>query len=213
MNHSGTRKAFAVLALSAQRVSDEQPSPALTFCYIMPGNGSIDRNLMVGAGAGCAVALSPSAQYLMYSQGGEHITLYVDDWANTNPDIHVLDGTSVTVNRWAGNKYAAFRTSCPDWGGTVVVGMGMTCNRWSCNSDKWLSLCMGWPDGGSGRYCECGTIHESLRWAVVDSLSNVLRNYSVVSDSCKVKVHTPYDKDSLGVEYQALSDGRFSIAR
>jgi hypothetical protein len=144
------------------RLSENQPI-GQTFRYLMPGNGSIDTRMSVAFGSGCGVALSPSGLYLMYMQGGTHNYFCVDDWANNDPAVHVLNITSVDINAWAFNGSANFTTSCPDWG-TVVVGVGMSCNRWSCNSDKWLCLCMGWPDAGSGMFTMCGSNQVLCNW-------------------------------------------------
>jgi hypothetical protein len=141
----------------------ENQSIGQTFRYLMPGAGAIDVQMKVAYGAGCAAALSPSGLYLTYLEGGAHTSLLVDDWANTDFSKHVLNGTSADVNAWAVNGIAGLTTLCPSWG-TAVVGWGMTCNRWSCNSDKWLSLCMGWPDGGSGRFTMCGSNQVLCNW-------------------------------------------------
>jgi len=144
------------------RLSENQ-SIGQTFRYLMPGAGAIDVQMKVAYGAGCAAALSPSGLYLTYLEGGTHTSLYVDDWANTDFSKHILSGSSTDVNTWTVNGSTALTTSCGDWG-TAVSGMGMTCNRWSCNSDKWLSLCMGWPDGGSGRFTACGCNQVLCNW-------------------------------------------------
>jgi hypothetical protein len=53
----------------------------------------------------------------------------------------------------------------------------------------------------------------TFRWVVKDSLLNAMgtRKINLVSDSCKVKIYAPYDRDSLGAWPMAVSQGIFSI--
>jgi hypothetical protein len=144
------------------RPSENQQTSQL-ICYLMPGNGTLSQSMSVGYGAGCANGISPSGLYVMYLSGGTHTSLYVDDWLNKDPNKHAMDPTSDIINTWIVNGKSDLTTSCPDWG-TVVAGMGMSCNRWSSNSDKWLCLCMGWPDAGSGRFLMCGSNQVVCDW-------------------------------------------------
>jgi len=145
--------------------------------YIMPGNGAF--NPALATGGGCAAGLSPSGRYIMYLNGGAHTDIHFDEWDASNQIIHlpgwfnIYDGTA--INPWVANPSPNLTTYCPTRAvGEITVGLGTACNRWSCNSDKWLCLCMGWPDIGSGRYMLCGGNQVLCNW--MDSITIMTSN-------------------------------------
>ncbi len=117
----------------------------------------------------CGSAISPSGAYLAHFFDGSHYDFVLRQWpeagapAECLPDerqlIEYIRGDS--LNRW-GAATSRFSYTC-DWTNapTVTVGGGKM-NRWSRNSDKWLSVVRGWPCGG--RYDRCNSNQVLINW-------------------------------------------------
>jgi hypothetical protein len=122
--------------------------------YALPGNGSLQ-----GTG-GCGGYISPSGLYGTNLTDPEHTRLNLWNFDGSGDDFGV---SSFNINGWAVNA-EVFATECSGCGGTITVGVGMDQNRWSCNSDKWVCISIGWPGGNCGRFGSCGFNQVLVNW-------------------------------------------------
>jgi hypothetical protein len=149
---------------------------ASAYRYFPPGDGHFTAANRLLDGMGCGLGISPSGGWVMKLQGGSHSGVGISSWehsfvntANTDVGFH-----SFLINKLL-LPSGRLPTRCTyyevDTTVTLYAGMGMDCNRWSSNSDKWLCLQMGWVENssGSGRYTFCGANQVLLNW--VDSVS------------------------------------------
>jgi hypothetical protein len=150
------------------RVFEDNGASALSYYYLLPGNGSIADNTKVGDGAGCGNNLSPSGNELSYLQGGTHTWIALATWSNLAKAGGDFGFSSEQINQFVFPSSQQI-TNCTWSDGTRVTltaGYGMDSNRWSTNSDKWMCLQMGWIEqpGGSGRYSFCSSNQVLLNW-------------------------------------------------
>jgi hypothetical protein len=122
--------------------------------YTFPGDGSLQ-----GSG-GCGGYISPSGLYGTNLTDPEHTFLNLWNFDGSGDNFGV---SSSNINGWAVNA-EEFTTECPGCGGTITVGVGMDQNRWSCNSDKWVCISIGWPGGNCGRFGSCGFNQVLVNW-------------------------------------------------
>jgi hypothetical protein len=149
---------------------------ASAYRYIPPGDGHFTAANRLLDGMGCGLGISPSGTWVMKLQGGSHTGVGLSTWehsftstSNTDVGFH-----SFLINKWllpSGRVTAHCGYYEVDTTITLYAGLGMDCNRWSSNSDKWLCLQMGWPEqsSGSGRYSYCGSNQVLFNW--VDSIA------------------------------------------
>ena len=158
------------------------------YLYLPPGNGQFSSTMHSMDGGGCGLAISPSGTEVTKLEGGSHSGIAIASWdhaiAGANPDrqFHavlinnrILPGGRVPTRC----GYYEFDTTI-----TIYAGIGMDCNRWSSNSDKWMCLQMGWvcDPSGSGRYPVCGSNQVLFNW--VDTVAiNATRYKRVCTDN------------------------------
>jgi hypothetical protein len=113
---------------------------------------------------GCGVAISPSGNHVMHINNGQHTQIIIGDWNHTygNDPNGGTTGISLflgTINSWRTPGTPAI---CD-----TIAGGGTDGNRWSCNDDKWICLCVGWrgrsADGGSNQLLVNWVDHEVVR--------------------------------------------------
>lgn len=130
------------------------------------------------------------------------------------PSLHASGPSLVLQSPTAGGRYNVGDTMVVRW----TIDFSQISNgvmlQVSPDGRYWLTL-----DG-----LEQGTIKQDdpaytgnqgvFRWVVKDSLWNAMgtRKINLVSDSCKVKIYAPYDRDSLGAWPMAVSQGIFRIS-
>jgi hypothetical protein len=179
------------------------------FKYIPPGTGAISQSNKIDFGTGCAIALSPSGQWLTYASGGSHITMLIDSWDLASQSTM----QSTDINSWAVNA-ANLKTHCIWYdiasGIDVSLGFGTSCNRWSCNSDKWLCFYMGYPEGdgtASGRDGFCGSNQVLINWK-----DHIAVNASRNPRACAApEMSAGCDKDSGVASYRLNDAGDFFV--
>jgi len=149
---------------------------ASAYRYLPPGDGHFTSANRLLDGGGCGLGISPSGTWVMKLQGGSHTGVGLSTWehsfintSNTDVGFH-----SFLINKWllpGGRVTAHCGYYEVDTTITLYAGLGMDCNRWSSNSDKWLCLQMGWVEqsSGSGRYSYCGSNQVLFNW--VDSVA------------------------------------------
>jgi hypothetical protein len=145
------------------------------FTYYRPGlytmrfgDAAVDTNRLCKHN--CGSTISPSGEYLAHFFDGSHYDFVLRQWpaagmpAECLPDesqlIAYIRGDS--LNRW-GAATSRFNYTC-DWTNapSVTIGGGGKMNRWSRNSDKWLSVARGWPCGG--RFERCNSNQVLINW-------------------------------------------------
>jgi hypothetical protein len=191
------------------RLLSENPMGQI-FKYTMPGTGAISSANKVEYGDGCGVAMSPSGMWFMRILGGSHITIQVHSWDLTKDTILQ---SYPDINSWAVNS-STFSTHCL-WsaisgGITVSLGYGTDSNRWSCNSDKWFCLFMGWPtgDGASGRDPFCGSNQVLVNWK-----DHIAVNASNNPRACTMtEMDSGCDTDAGALAYRSNDAGDFFVS-
>lgn len=114
----------------------------------------------------CGSTISPSGEYLAHFFDGSHYDFVLRRWPATGFPSECLPGESQKVdyirgdslNLW-GRATSPFRYTC-EWTNApvVTIGGGGKMNRWSRNSDKWLSVARGWPCGGRFERCNSNQV-------------------------------------------------------
>jgi hypothetical protein len=106
---------------------------------------------------GCGASISPSGNYTMFLTGTDHQEIQFQKWDNTV--LTKIRSYDINSYRTPGTPYLV-DTLSSDAG-------GMDNNRWSCNDDKWVCLCVGWAgrggDGGSNQVLLNWMDHEIVR--------------------------------------------------
>jgi hypothetical protein len=118
----------------------------------------------------CGSTISPSGAYLAHFFDGSHYDFVLRQWPETGDPSECLPGEAQLIeyvrgdslNRW-GAATSRFSYTC-DWTNapSVTIGGGGKMNRWSRNSDKWLSVSRGWPCGG--RFDRCNSNQVLVNW-------------------------------------------------
>jgi hypothetical protein len=97
---------------------------------------------------GCGVSISPNGNHVMHINNGQHTQVVVADWNNTTGNNPL--GTNPT-QLWLGAMQSWRPAGTLPFCDTIAGG-GSDANRWSCNDDKWICMCVGWRgrngDGG-----------------------------------------------------------------
>jgi len=94
---------------------------------------------------GCGNAISPSGKHVVFLTDAGHVGLRWHNW----------DGSATPNGGMDSKSLSCIGFSCSGMG-------GMDRNRWSCNSDKWLCLCVGWVPGG--RFGKNGSNQVLYNW-------------------------------------------------
>jgi hypothetical protein len=179
--------------------------------FALPSSGPVTSSMCFDPGVGCATALSPSGQWVCFCSGGLHIFMTVKSW---DPSGQSFDFKSYPdINSWAVNA-SALTAHC-SWydypqGIDIGLGFGMDCNRWSSNSDNWLSLCMGWLEDSvaSGRYAFCGANQVVANWREKIAL-NVSKSPRACAD--KEGFSTGCDKNAPADQFRRNDAGDFIV--
>jgi hypothetical protein len=194
------------------RIADPQPQIVE---YTLSNSGSLSSGVAVDYGQGCAVATSPSGKCICYASGGSHIYMIVKDWDKykSSDPMDIGMNSYPDINNWAVNS-SSLATHCVwsdvNGGIDVSLGLGTDCNRWSCNSDKWLCFFMGWPegDGASGRYAFCGSNQVLINWQ-----DHVAVNASKNARACApAEMSSGCDKDAGPAAYHRNDAGDFYVS-
>ncbi len=124
------------------------PSEATTACS----------NQSLAYSQGCTNAISPSGNYIFWTVDAGHSSYQFGNYASSTGASLVL---AKNYNDWAVNCNA-IKMTCDD-GNVYTVGDGCEENRWSANSDKWVSFRIGWQQGG--RWDDrCGSNQVLVNW-------------------------------------------------
>jgi hypothetical protein len=122
---------------------------------------------------GCNIHIAPGGRYYCYFTDSGHGAIRIGLWNGTEGTKGEAIMTYRVDSIWAATDALTWASAWLPADRTLSGGMDWP--NWSCNSDKWVCLKVGWPkydeswSGLAGRFCKCGTNQVLANW--VDTIA------------------------------------------
>ena len=160
VNSGGSDARCWDLNVTADRSIAQKSGGGLTIASFPSGSGASDPN----AGT-CNPAISPSGAYVSGINTSGHIYTNIMPWKGEKEELVRLYNDSMCI-----------------WGGYPQELHGMDKSNWSCNSDKWLCVRLGWPGQMGGRFGKQGSNQVITNWIDNIVIRTTLENTQAVNE-------------------------------